>query len=316
MRTNETERLVLADLPAFVEVVERGGFAAASRTLGVTPSVLSRQVSRLERTLAVRLLERDTRRLRPTDAGLSVLERCRAIRSLAADAIGVAESHAAVPAGTIRLGAPRALGHLMLHPLLPSFLERWPRIDVCLRLSDRPMEPIADGLDLVITLTDAPLEGLVARRLGRASLILCASPDYLAREGAPAEPADLARHRCVALGDGPRERTWRFRDGEGVESVVRVGGRYAVDHAGVRLDAARRGLGIACLSDFVAREAIAAGELVRVLAGHEVLGPWRGDILAQYPSARRQPPRLRALLDHLAEGLAVAAPPAPAGATS
>ena len=307
MRTNETERLLLADMPALVEVVERGGFAAASRSLGVTPSVLSRQVSRLERTLAVRLLERDTRRLRPTDAGLAVLERCRAIRALAADAIGVAESHAMVPAGTIRLGAPRALGAVLLHPLLPEFLERWPGIDVRFRLSDRRLEPIADGLDLVVTLTDAPLEGLVVRRLGSVRLVLCASPRYLARAGVPSGPEDLAGHRCITLGDAPHERLWRFREPGGTgERVVRVSGRYSADHAGVRLDAARRGLGIAPLSDFVAREPLASAELVEVLAGHELLGPWRGDIVAQYPSARRQPPRLRALLDHLAARLGAA----------
>ena len=303
MRTNETERLLLADMPAFVEVVERGGFAAASRSLGVTASVLSRQVTRLERTLAVRLLERDTRRLRPTDAGLEVLERCRAIRSLAADAIGLAEVHASVPAGTIRLGAPRALGHLLLHPLLPEFLERWPEIDLRVRLSDRRLEPIAEGLDLVVSLTDEPAEGLVARRLGTVRLVLCASPAYLARAGVPTGPPELARHRCIALGDAPHETTWRFRGPDGIVRAVRVGGRYAADHAGVRLDAARRGLGIATLSDFVAREELASGGLVEVLAGHEMLGPWRGDIVAQYPSARRQPPRLRALVDHLARRL-------------
>ena len=301
MATNDLQAL-LADGPGFVAVVEHGGFAAAARRLGVAPSVLSRRVSRLERTLSVRLLERNTRALRPTDEGAAVFEHLRRVLEVAEETLALADEGLAEPRGTVRIGAPRELAAEVVHPLLMSFLDRHPDVAVEFAVTDRPIEPIADGLDLMFSITREPVEGLVGRRLRRVRQTLCASPTYLERRGEPDAPEALTRHDCLRLDGGPRQSTWRLRR-DGVTTAVTVAGRYSANHAGSRLDAAVRGLGICSVPDFTATAALADGSLREVLPDWEALGSFEGFVQLQYPASPLLPRRTRAVIDHVVEAL-------------
>jgi DNA-binding transcriptional LysR family regulator len=308
MRTNEALNH-LADMAVFARVVEAGSFQGAARGLGLTPSAVSRQVARLEAALQVRLLERTTRRLRLTEAGRAAHGHCQQLEGTARTVLHLAEQHHA-PSGLVRMSAPKAYGRQRVHPLVPGFLAAYPQVDVQLLTTDRSVDLLAEDIDLAIRITDAPPPGLAGRPLEAVEHLVCASPAYLARSGAPAHPQDLAAHACIALEAGGGAARWRFAQGS-AQLHVAVRGRYACNHSENRRDAALAGLGIASLPAFTARQALASGALVRVLAEWRHDTDYSGTAWVLYPSNRHLPARLRAWIDHLAAALAPppAAPP-------
>ena len=295
-------RALLADAPGFLGVVEHGSFAAAGRRLGLSPSVLSRQVSRLERTLGVRLLERNTRGLRLTEDGASVRRRLQDVFALTEELAGFVESSATTASGTVRLGASRDLAIGLLEPVTAALLDALPDVHLELVVSDARLDPVADGLDLVLSVTGAPVEGLVARRLRRVRHVLCASPAYLARRGEPGSPADLADHECIRGAEGGRETVWHLACAT-AEARVAIAGRYGVDHAEMRLRAALAGRGVASVPDFVAAPALARGEAVRVLPRWHRADAAERHVQLQYPSSRLLPRRTRAVIEGLERAL-------------
>lgn len=296
---------LLPDLAVFAQVVDAAGFSAAARRLGVTPSAVSRQVQRLERALSVRLIERSTRRLRVTEAGREVYHRCREMALAASAAVDAAGRLQAAPRGLVRLSAPVAYARSLIHPLVPAFLESHPQVQLQVLLLDRHTDPIAEELDVVIRLTDRPFEGWAARPLRGVRHLLCASPAYLQAHGTPLRPGELAQHQCVYLGENREDHRWRFQR-QDERAAVSVQGRYIANHSGVRLDAALWGLGIASLPDFVAQAPLAEGRLVQVLEDWQFLAPaYAGTAWLMYPPNRYLPPKVRVLVDFLADRLGV-----------
>jgi len=251
---------LLTDMSVFVRVVESGSFSAAARALGMTPSAVSRQVSRLERALSSKLMERNTRNLRLTEFGAQAFERCQRMLESATEVLELADIH--------------------------------------LFVSDQKLDPITDQLDLIISITDNPIEGLVARRLVQVRQYLCASPGYLEQYGTPQTPADLANHRCLFLGETASDSTWHFRK-DTLDESVQVRGRYSVNHTEARLDCVLRDMGISCLPDFTAQTAVDAGEVVRILPDWEFLGAYQGWAYIQFPASRYLPPKTRVFIDYL-----------------
>jgi len=295
---------LLPDMAAFVQVAEAGSFSAAARRLGVTPSAVSRQVQRLERALSVRLIERSTRQLRLSDAGEAVCARCRDMLQAAAAAVGSAGQLQAAPRGLVRLSAPVAYARHRIHPHVPEFLARYPQVDLQLLLLDRLVDPIAEGVDLVVRVTEHPFEGWVARALHRVEHVLCAAPDYLRAHAEPDHPRALAAHQCLHLGESRQDQRWQFTRGS-ERARVEVHGRYPANHSAVRAEAAAAGLGIASLPDFVASPWLADGRLRRVLADWTFHPPvYAGTAWLMYPPNRYLPPKARVLIDFLVERLA------------
>ncbi len=295
MATNKINA-VLTDMAVFVRVVESGSFSLAARTLGMTPSAVSRQVARLERTLSSKLLERNTRNLRLTEFGALAFDRSQSMLASANEILELAEITSLTPTGVLRVSAPKAFGKQVIHPLVPSFLERYPEVDIHLVVSEGRQDPILDRLDLIVTITDNPIEGLVARRLKKVKQVLCASPHYLSQHGDPRAPAELANHQC--LGESPGEATWHFlKDKQ--DETVRVRGRYGVNHTEVRLDCAINGMGIACLPDFTASDSLARGDVVQVLPEWSFLCDYQGWAYVQFAASKYLPPKTRAFIDHL-----------------
>lgn len=289
-------------MAGFVRVVECGSFSAAARQSNTSASALSRQVAQLEAALGLRLLERTTRRLRLSEAGAEVFERCREMLAAAQAAVAVGERLMSHPRGPVRLSVPKAFGKYLVAPLLADFLARYPEVDVSLDLSDRSPDPIAEPFDLVVCITDQPPPHLAGRPLCEVRQLLCASPDYLARHGTPQHPQELVRHACLYLDERPDDRRWHFSDGI-EQCVVTVQGRLASNHSEVRLNGALNHLGIACLPSFTAAAALAEGRLAQVLANWRYTGSYQGTAWVLYPPNRHLPPKLRVLIDFLKEAL-------------
>lgn len=302
VRTNNAYSL-LAEMAVFVQVVESGSFSATARRLGMTPSAVSRSVARLEQALAMRLLHRTTRKLRLSEQGEEAFVRCRQMLDAADAVIGLSGQNGAEPEGVVSVSVPKAVGYRVLHPYMPEFLRRYPKVDVRLRLEDRYMDLIDDRVDLALRITDRPSPGLIGRQLMTIDHLLCASPHYLAQHGTPEHPRDLAQHSCIYLGETPDDARWRFRR-SGKTVAVNVRGRYAANHTGVRLDAVKQHIGIGSLPYFTVRQALASGEVIQVLPQWDFLSSYHGGLWLLYAPTQHLPPKLRVFIDYIVACLA------------
>ena len=294
---------LLTEMVVFVKVVEAGSFSAAARQLGSSPSAVSRSIARLEKALAIRLLQRTTRKLRLSDAGEEVFRRCREMAGAAQAVMDLSGRFTREAEGLIRVSVPKAVGRYVIHPHMPEFLRRYPKVDVQLILEDRYVDLIDDNVDLSIRITDEPPPGLVGRELFPIEHLLCATPQYLAEQGVPQQPEDLREHSCIVLGETPADARWIFRQGS--KSVtVGVRGRYAANHTGVRLDAVLQGIGIGSLPYFTARQALEEGRVIQVLPEWDFIASYHGGVWLLQTPTRYLQPKLRVFIDFLVERLA------------
>lgn len=294
---------VMQELVAFVRVAEAGSFSAAARQCGMTPSAVSRQVARLEKVMGLSLLQRTTRQLRLTEAGIAVLAHGREMMAAAQASLRVAEGHVGVPKGLVRISAPKAFArHVLQQPLL-SFLHAHPEVDVQVLVADRPVDPVREGFDLVIRLTDDPPQGMVVRALMPVRQLVLASPAYLASHELIRVPGDLMGHSCLSIGEQEGDSRWRFTRGDD-KVELSVTGRYALNHSEMRLAGVEAGLGVGCVQDFVAREALAAGRVVRLLPEWAFDTNYQGMAYLLFPASRHTAPKVRVLIDHLVAALA------------
>lgn len=288
----------LAEMAIFARVVETGSFSAAARQLGVTPSAVSRAVSRLEQALNTRLLERSTRKLRLNESGVEIYQHCCALLASADAVMATTGQFSTTPSGSIRMSVPKAFGFFRVHPVVESFLLTHPSIDVNLRLEDRYMDLIDEDIDVAIRITDPPPAGLIGKRLCAVEHLLCATPAYLKTHGEPKTPADLTQHSCIHLGEEAGDEKWKFqRDGRQV--TVAVQGRYASNHSAVRLDAVKAGLGIGGLPSFTAQKALESGDVVAVLPQWRFCTRYSGDAWLLYSSSRYVPAHFRVFIDYI-----------------
>lgn len=293
---------LMGEMAVFAKVVETGSFSETARQLGATPSAISRSVARLEKALGTRLLQRTTRKLRLSESGHEVHARCVEMVSAAQAVMAVSGQFDAEPQGLVRVSVPKAVGRFVIHPHIPEFLARYPKIDVQLQLNDRYVDLIDDKVDLVIRITDRPSPGLMGRRLIDIDHMLCATPEYLAQHGTPTHPHDLKAHNCIFLGEEPSDSRWKFQQGSKTVSV-NVHGRYAVNHTGARLDAVLHHLGIGSLPYFTGRHALQQGQIVQVLPEWAFKTNYCGEAWVLYPPTRHLAPKLSAFISFMAERL-------------
>ncbi len=286
------------DIELLTMTVKLGSFAAAARKLHVTPSAVSRRVATLEAALGVQLLARTTRSLRLTDDGLAFHETCvRVLDELheARDAIARVRHR---PAGRLRVDVPVALGRAVIAPKIPAFLDRYPDIRLDLTLRDQFVDPIVEGLDVLVRIGPLRDSALIARRLGESRGVACAAPSYLKKHGAPKRLGDLARHSCIGYLREGRPAGFDFEGEGGARTSVEIAGSLNANDADVIRQLALAGKGIAWLFDFLVADHVERGELVPVLEGHPTLA-W--PIHALYPKNRHLLPKVRAFIDYLAE---------------
>ncbi|TFY92181.1 LysR family transcriptional regulator [Pseudomonas kairouanensis] len=294
---------LLGEMAIFVKVVETGSFSEAARQMGASPSSVSRSISRLEKALATRLLQRTTRKLRLSEGGEEVFKRCQEMVNAARSVMEISGQFTHEAEGLVRVSVPKAVGRFVIHPHMPEFLRRYPKVDVQLILEDRPVDLIDDNLDLILRISESPPPGLVGRPLFPIEHLLCATPQYLAEHGTPGHPHDLLEHSCIYLGETPADARWKFRQA-GKTVTVGVRGRYAANHTGVRLDAVLQHVGIASLPYFTARHALEAGTVVQVLAQWDFIASYHGEVWLLHSPTRYLPPKLRVFIDYLVECMA------------
>ncbi|MDC0609164.1 LysR family transcriptional regulator [Vibrio sp.] len=302
----DTNKLIalLPDLATFVSVVENGSFTLAAEHLGITPSGISRQITRLERELATTLLQRTTRKQSLTESGMEVYQHALSILNSAREVANIAQRDAEQLEGTIRIAAPKAFCKNELYPHLLAFIQQYPKIKLQVMVRDKPSEPISDQVDIVFSITSTPQEHLVAKKISHARSILCASPDYLQRYGLPKTPDELVQHNCLYLGENRDDNHWYFSK-DGVLMDVIVSGPLAINHSELRLDAALKGMGIALLPDFTCREPLLSGSLVEVLNDWSIRGPYQGCVYIQFIQTTNLPRKLRTFIDFISDKFSV-----------
>ncbi|MBV6661465.1 LysR family transcriptional regulator [Pseudomonas yamanorum] len=287
------------DMRLFCQVMESGSFTAAAEHLGLSKQFVSRRLIQLEERLGVRLLNRSTRRLDVTPLGQSYYESAlRLLSEVEQVEQGIAGQNTD-PRGTIRLSAPLSFAMAHLGSLLPLFLQRHPHVTVEVDLSDRPVDLISEGYDLVLRIGTLEDSTLIARRIASVQRVYCASPDYLALHGTPQTPDDLVDHECLPYGHG-RQVQWHFKvDGE--PHTRNVSGRMRVNNGELLRDAAIAGLGITYLPNFIVAQALQDGRLVALL---EDTTPESLTLSAVYPQHRQSSRPVQALIEFLRERLA------------
>jgi DNA-binding transcriptional LysR family regulator len=288
------------EMNAFVRVVERGSFAAAAGDLGITPSALSKLVTRIEDRLGVRLLTRTTRRLVLTAEGELFVARSRDILASIEAAEAEVTAASQMPRGHLRISVGTTYARQIL-AALPNFLARYPEITVELLVSDRQIDLVAEQVDLAIRSGWLGDSTLVARKLHDAKRLICASPHYLEKHGSPRVPADLLRHNCLTLAGFGQFNQWPFHTSEGINRLA-VSGSLATDNADVLLDAAVAGLGIARLADFVVARARQEGALVPLLEDTHLSEPFPVHVVTV--PGRHRTPRVKAFTEFMAAQMA------------
>jgi DNA-binding transcriptional LysR family regulator len=288
----------LAEMEAFVHVVDQGGFTDAARKLGVSKSAISKHVASLESRLAVRLLNRTTRRVSPTEIGLVYYDRAKTVLKDATEADDLVTAMQAEPRGALRISAPVSFGIAHLSSAVADFLAAYPEVEIHLVLDDRFVEIVAEGFDLAIRIGNLTDSSLRARRLAESGAHLVAAPAYLARAGTPAGVEDLGAHQLLHYSNLSTGNAWKLRGPGGQERQIRVGGRLTANNGDSLRRAAEAGLGIALQPAFILGDALRTGRLVEVLPDcrPEPLG-----IYALYPPGRFTQPKLRVFIDFLAE---------------
>jgi DNA-binding transcriptional LysR family regulator len=256
----------LDSIALFVAVAERGGFIAAARKTGRSPAAVSRAIATLEEALGQRLFNRTTRALSLTEAGEKLLERGRRLLADYADMADALQGGDA-PRGVLTLTAPVMFGRLHIAPIVRDFLHDYPEMDVKLLLFDRILSLVDERVDLGLRIGHLPDSSLIALRVGAVRRVLVASPDYLARAGAPRKPEDLADHAFISTFGAFAPGHWSL--GVEEEKTIRFRPRLTINSVDAALDAAMAGLGIVRLFSYQVAECVAQGRLARILQDFE-----------------------------------------------
>ncbi|MEM1198494.1 MAG: LysR family transcriptional regulator [Pseudomonadota bacterium] len=289
----------VGDLVMFSTVARSGSLAQAAQALNISPSGVSRRLSRFEDRLGVRLFNRTTRTLSLTEPGIYLLERCDDILWAVEEAESTVSQLRQKPRGTLRVAASDAFSLIVLVPFLESFQAKFPDLKVILLQGDGPIDLLGSNLDLAIRFELPSATSLIVKKLISDPWVICAAPSYLARFGPITDPNQLADHRCLAIhARGRTDNRWEFRNAEDQPYHLEI--PSVISGIGlVNREAALAGLGVARLAHFLVRDRLASGELVQVLADH--MPNDNRSIFAVYPERQFLPSKVRYFLDALSE---------------
>jgi DNA-binding transcriptional LysR family regulator len=290
------------EMAAFVRVVEAEGFSAAAPALGLTPSAVSKLITRLETRLGVRLLQRTTRALHLTADGEAFYEQARRIVGEIAALEAELTDRRGTPQGLLRVTTSLAFSTHQLAPLIGEFLERYPAVQLELIPTDRVVDLVEEGVDIAIRVGRLADSSFMARKIGEDVRLVCATPAYLARHGTPERPEELQRHNCIVNRDRAHLNRWQFQiDGHNGRQVreIEVKGRISVSDGEAQLRLALQGLGIVRLTRLTVAGAIGSGKLVSLLKDFSAEEPV--PIHAVYPHRRHLAPKVTAFADFIRE---------------
>ncbi len=289
-----------SEMEVFTCVIDEESFSGAARTLGVSKSYVSKQISKLEDRLGVQLLQRTTRTMTMTDVGRAFYDRAKSILDeLDAAELAVSNLHSS-PRGTLRMSVPMSFGVRHVAPAIARFMIEYPDLEVDISFVDRTVDLVDEGFDMAVRIGQLEDSSLVARKLAPMRQVLVASPDYIARRGEPRTPEDLRKHACLIYTYQRTGSTWRFTRG-GEDVSIKVSGPMRANNGDALLEAARAGLGVAILPDFFVSHDLRDGTLVEILPDHDC---GRSAIWALYPPNRHLSTKVRFVVDYLAETFA------------
>lgn len=280
----------------FVAIVERGSMINAAESLNMSRAMVTRYLSEMEKWSGARLLHRSTRKLSLTDAGENTLARCRKMLAVAAEMASVADTGDEALRGLLRLSCSQSFGQGAVVIAVTEFLRRHPQVSIDLQLESRAINLVEDRIDLALRITNDLDPNLIARPLALCPSVVCASPAYLAAQGTPQHPQDLAVHNCLTYTYFGKS-LWQF-ERQGEQVAIPVSGNLSANESLVLLTGAVEGAGIVMQPYYSAAPLIASGQLVPLL---EQWQPQEMGIYAIYASRRQMPKALRALLDFLVE---------------
>ena len=285
------------EMRALAAVVDAGSFVGAADELDISKAAISRQVADLEARLGVRLLNRTTRRLSLTEDGEVFYSRAKELLGSLEEMEAEVAARRGQAVGVLKVTAPVSFGLLQLAPKWPGFMAKHPQVRLEVMLADRFVDLVEEGVDLAVRIARLESSSLVSRKLSSTRLVLCASPKYLKRHGRPRHPADLARHAVIAYSLLSVGDDWQFTGPEGLVQV-RVEPRMRTNSGDTCRAAALGHEGIVLEPSFMVADDIAAGTLVQLLPEYRSL---ELGIYAVYPSRKFVAPKVRALIDYLAE---------------
>jgi len=289
---------MIESMRAFKQVVESGGFAAAARELGQTRSTINKQVVKLEDRLGVQLLIRSTRSVRPTEAGAAFHERCLGILSDLDESISAIRELNVSPQGRLRVNAPMSFGTMYLTSVVAQFMRNYPDVQVELALTDRLVDPIEEGFDVTIRISEPRvLTSLISKEISRSRRVICASPGYIETFGAPEHPRDIRQHRCLHYGYHEAGGHWQLTGPDGEHSVPINCAMWANNGEALR-DAAVQDQGITIIPEFIAGSELQAGRLVEILSPYQ---PHEVVIYATYPRHRHLSSKVRMFVQFINE---------------
>jgi DNA-binding transcriptional LysR family regulator len=286
---------------AFTQVVEAGGFAAAAREMGLTRSVVNKAVINLENELGAQLLTRSTRQVTPTETGLAFYDRCVQILGELDEAISAVNELQITPTGNLRINAPMSFGTLHLAGMVAEYMAIYPDVHVELVLNDRLVDPIEEGFDITLRVTEPySSTSLITQEIVTIKRVLCASPAYLKTHGEPAHPRDLKAHRCLHYGYQESGNQWRLISTAGEQSFPIHCVMWS-NNGEILKQAAVNHQGIALLPTFIMGEGLQSGQLRTVLANYT---PSQIILCALYPRHRHLSAKVRLFIEMLSQRFA------------
>lgn len=290
----------LSVLQIFVEVMRHGSFAAVARERNIDPSSVSRTIAGLESELGIRLFQRTTRKLSPTEAGMTYFERIEPLMEEMQQAIAVAKDISGNPKGTIRITASVSFGLKCIVPLLPKFEAKYPEVTVDLLLTDSVVDLFTERIDIAIRLGQLADSSLIAQQLMRTRYSVCASPDYLQRCGQPQIPKDIEQHNCLLFPLIGFRTRWKFRDKSENIQEIPVRGKTIISNAIALQQCAISGMGLALLPHWLIDEDIRDARLIKLFPNYEVTATdFNTAAWLVYPSRAYIPLKVRVFVEEL-----------------
>jgi DNA-binding transcriptional LysR family regulator len=285
----------------FVSVVQSGSLSSAGRLLGLSPASVSRQLHALEEELGTLLIHRTSRRLTLTEAGELYARQVEQILHQVEEANASVSRLEVRPRGLLRVHSRVLVGTQYIVPAIPDFLAAYPEVRIDLSMSNVPVDLVERNVDVDIRIGKLADSALMVRKLASSERLICATPDYVTRHGAPVRPEDLAGHNCLTYRLNLGRAVWRFRDTAGALSEVPVSGSFQADNGPALVEATRAGVGIALLPDWSITRELRSGQLVHLLRDHTAsIAEFENGIYAVYLQTRHMSAKLRVFIDFLA----------------
>jgi DNA-binding transcriptional LysR family regulator len=286
----------LDGIKTVVAVVETGSFTAASERLGMSKALVSKYVGEVEDSLGVRLLNRSTRRLALTEAGRRYYDQALPLLEEFTEMVDSVTGEQSSPRGLLRISVPVTFGEMSLAPLIPKFLQQYPDIGVDLQLSDKKIDMLEEGIDVVIRIGGVDDSSLIAKQIQTLPLALCASPDYIRLKGLPDSPKELVQHDCIIDSNFRIGKHWPIICPKNVTTSVEVSSRVMANSPRAVKGIALAGGGIGMIPRFIVQDALDDGRLEEVLPGYHTL---EFGLFAIYPHRRYLSRKVRCFIDFL-----------------